>query len=198
MPKPKPFLKNLSEQINTIKTTTEKSIRLFFQDEGRFGRISQLRRCWGPKGKRAVVPAQHIRQYTYTFTAIEPATGQSVSLILPWVNGETMSLFLAEMSQRYPQEHLVVVLDGAGWHKSRTLVVPEHMTLVFLPPYSPELNPVEQLWKLLRGKYFANKLYKSMKALEDNLVKALCWVESSWETIRSLSLYSWIKYALSI
>jgi transposase len=196
MPKPKPFLKNLPEQINKIKTTTERPVRLFFQDEGRFGRISQLQRCWGPKGKRAVVPAQHIRQYTYTFTAIEPATGQSVSLILPWVNGETMSLFLAEMSQRYPQEHLVVVLDGAGWHKSRSLVVPEHMTLVFLPPYSPELNPVEQLWKLLRGKYFANKLFKSMKALEDTLVKALRWVESSWETVRAFSLYSWIQCAI--
>ena len=61
-----------------------------------------------------MVAAQHIRQYTYTFAAIERATGQSVSLVLPWENGDTMSLFLTEMSQRYPNEHLVVVLDGAG------------------------------------------------------------------------------------
>jgi len=192
----RPFLKNLPGRIKHIKAIVNRPVRLFFQDEGRFGRISQLRRCWGAKGQRAVVAAQHIRQYTYTFAAIEPATGQSVSLVLPWVNGDTMSLFLAEMSQRYPSEHLVVVLDGAGWHKSKELVVPEHMTLVFLPPYSPELNPVEQLWKLLRGKYFANRLFESMDILEDKLQEALRWVESAWETVKSFSLYSWIQCAI--
>jgi len=110
----RPFLKNLPGRIKHIKATVNRPVRLFFQDEGRFGRISQLCGCWGPKGQRAVVAAQHIRQYTYTFAAIERATGQSVSLVLPWENGDTMSLFLTEMSQRYPNEHLVVVLDGAG------------------------------------------------------------------------------------
>lgn len=171
-------------------------MRLFFQDEGRFGRISQLRRCWGPKAWRAIVPAQHIRQYTYGFAAIEPATGQTVSLILPKVNAETMSVFLAEMANRYPQDHLVVVRDGAGWHQSHELQVPEETTLIFLPPYSPELNPVEQLWKLLRGKYFANKLFDTMDHLEDTLEEALRWVESAVGTVRSFALYSWIKYAI--
>jgi transposase len=170
---------------------------LFFQDEGRFGRISQLRRCWGPKGKRAVVPAQHIRQYTYAFAAIEPKTGESVSLILPEVNGQTMSLFLAEVASRYPEEQVVMVLDGAAWHKSKELVIPETMTLIFLPPYSPELNPVEQLWKGMRSQWFANRFFESMDVLEDALVEALRWVESSLPWVQSFSLYHWIEYALT-
>lgn len=105
-------------------------------------------------------------------------------------------MHLAEIARRYPHDHLVVVLDGAGWHKSKELVIPENMDLLPLPPYSPELNPVEQLWKTIRGKWFANKLFQSMDALEDNLVEALCWVESSPELVQSFSLYSWIKSAL--
>ena len=196
MSRRKPFLKTLPAQIEIIKTTVKSPIRLFFQDEARFGRISQLQRCWGPRGQRAIVPAQHIRQYTYVFAALEPLTGDTVSLILPWVNGEMMSLFLAETSRRYPNEHLVMVLDGAGWHKSKGLVVPENMTLVFLPPYSPELNPVEQLWKIMRRKFFANVLFSSMKALENTLVQACCWVESAKEMVHSFSYYNWIQHAI--
>lgn len=171
---------------------------MFFQDEGRFGRISQLKKAWSPRGKRLIVPAQHIRQYTYTFAAIEPKTGQTVSLILPEVNGETMSLFLAEVATRYPQDHLLMVLDGAAWHKSKALIVPQNMKLIFLPPYSPELNPVEQLWKAMRSKWFANQLFTAMDTLEDKLVEALRWVETSAEWVKSFSLYHWINYAISI
>lgn len=142
------------------------------------------------------MPAQHIRQYTYTFAALEPLTGETVSLILPSVNGVTMSIFLGELSQSYPDNHLAVVLDGAGWHKCKELVVPDNITLVFLPPYSPELNPVEQLWKTMRGKWFANKLFESMDTLENNLVDALRWVSSVPDLIRSFGLYSWIQCAI--
>ncbi len=144
-----------------------------------------------------MVPAQHIRQYTYAFAAIEPKTGESVSLILPEVNGQTMSLFLAEVASRYPEEQVVMVLDGAAWHKSKELVIPETMTLIFLPPYSPELNPVEQLWKGMRSQWFANRFFESMDVLEDALVEALRWVESSLPWVQSFSLYHWIEYALT-
>jgi transposase len=193
------FLKNLSKKIMVAtKRNSNKKIRIFFQDEGRFGRISQLKKSWSAKGKRLVVPAQHIRQYTYTFAAIEPKSGETVSLILPEVNGETMSLFLAEVAARNPEDYLLMVLDGAAWHKSKALVVPHNMKLIFLPPYSPELNPVEQLWKAMRGKWFANKLFNTMDALEDNLVQALRWVESSNDWVKSFSLYNWINYAIPI
>ena len=95
------------------------------------------------------------------------------SLILPWVNAGTMSLFLATVAERHLDEFLVMVLDGAGWHIAEDLVVPQNMKLVFLPPYSPELNPVEHLWDHLREKHFANRLFLSMTAVTNELCRAL-------------------------
>jgi hypothetical protein len=184
--------KKLAEELNNITKTTNKSVRLFFQDEGRFGRISQLATCWGPVGQRATVPAQHIRQYTYAFAAIEPKTGEMVSLMLPLVNTDAMNLHLVEIAKRYPDEHIALVLDGAGWHTGERLVVPENMTLIFLPPYSPELNPVEQLWKALRKNWFANLLFDSMGSLENKLVNVLRWAENHPAWVKTFASYDWI------
>jgi transposase len=139
-----------------------------------------------------VLPAQHIRQYTYAFAAIEPKTGEMVSLMLPLVNTEAMNLHLAEIARRYPDEPIALVLDGAGWHKGENLVVPDNMTLVFLPPYSPELNPVEQLWKALRQNWFANLLFNSMSSLENKLVDILRWVENNPKWVKAFAGYDWI------
>lgn len=190
--RPKASSKKLPQTLNNIIKTTDRPVRLFFQDEGRFGRISQLASSWGPIAQRAVVPAQHIRQYTYAFAAIEPKTGETVSLMLPLVNTEAMNLHLEEIARRYPNDHIVLVLDGAGWHKSQDLRVPEHMTLIPLPPYSPELNPVEQLWKSLRQNWFANLLFDNMASLESLLVKVLRWVENHPDWVKSFASYDWI------
>ena len=134
-------------------------MRVFFQDEARFGRICQVRKVWLPKGERVELKAQHVRQYTYVYSAIEPKTGESVSLILPYVNTDWMTVFLQELSDRYAKDEIVLVLDGAGWHRSRGLVVPANIRLVCLPPYSPQLNPVEQLWKGVKDRFFGNAYF---------------------------------------
>ena len=113
-------------------------VRLMFQDEGRFGRLSRPARCWAPKGVRPVVKNRLVREYTYAFAAITPADGIMDSLILPFVNAETMGLFLQVVAERHPEECILMVLDGAGWHIAGDLVVPANMRLLFLPPYSPE------------------------------------------------------------
>ena len=130
-----------------------------FQDEGRFGRLSRPARCLAPKGIRPVLRNGVVREYTYAFSDISPADGVMESLILPWVNAETMGLFLATVSERHPEEFILMVLDGGGWHIAGDLVVPPNMRLLFLPPYSPELNPVEHLWDHVREKHFANRLF---------------------------------------
>ncbi len=89
-----------------------------FQDEARFGRISDVRHCWQKKPHRPVVKAMVTQQYAYAYGAISPADGRFDSLILPQVNGKCMQLFLDEVARRYPDENIVMVLDGAGWHKS--------------------------------------------------------------------------------
>jgi transposase len=93
------------------------------------------------------------------YTAIRPATGEDATLVLPAVNAEAMQVFLDHVAaSRPPDAHIVMVLDGADWHRSRDLVVPETVTLVVLPPYSPELNPVERVWLYLRERFLSLRL----------------------------------------
>ena len=95
---------------------------------------------------RPSVGSQVVREYVYAYVAVCPQDGQMTSMILPWVDAKLMSIFLAHSSAQFPDEHCVMLLDGAGWHKANDLVVPANMTLVSLPPYSPELNPAEHVW----------------------------------------------------
>src|SRR3954470_22578082 len=92
-----------------------------FQDEARFGRITDPRRCWAPAGVRPEVSAQVVREYEYAFAAVSPHDGTLDTLVLPSVNAEAMSVFLAEVSQRHANEFILMVLDGAGWAPSQTL-----------------------------------------------------------------------------
>ena len=123
----KPSSKKLPEFVNAVTKIVKKPVRIFFQDEARFGKICQVRKVWLPKGERSVVEAQHIRQYLYAYSAIEPKTGESVSLILPYADTACMTLFLQELSERYAEDEIVLVLDGAGWHRSGGLVVPANI-----------------------------------------------------------------------
>jgi hypothetical protein len=100
-------------------------------------------------------------QYTYAYGAVSPMDGKFDSLVLPLVNTECMQLFITEIGKRYTEENVVMVVDGAGWHKSKTFVLPQNLRLHFLPPYSPELNPQEHVWDELREKYFHKKPLKA-------------------------------------
>lgn len=171
---------------------TGDSLRLMFQDEGRFGRISTPRRCWAPSGVRPKVPSQMVREYTYAYVAVSPHDGVMDSLILPQVNAQAMSLFLEEVSSRHPDEFILMVLDGAGWHRAAELQVPWNMHLIPLPPYSPELNPVEHVWDSVRENWFGNEVFESMDGVENQLVKALAALESDPSAVASLTGFPWI------
>jgi len=103
-----------------------------------------------------MVKAMLTYQYTYAYGAVSPLDGKFDSLVLPLVNTECMQLFITVIGKRYPEENIVMVVDGAGWHKSKTFALPENLRLHFLPPYSPKLNPQEHIWDELREKYFHN------------------------------------------
>lgn len=163
-----------------------------FQDEGRFGRINDPRRCWAPPGVRPQVGAQLVREYSYAFAAVSPHDGTLDSLILPEVDTETMSIFLAEVAARHPQEFILMVLDGAGWHKAKGLKIPENIRLIPLPPYSPQLNPAEHLWEEIREKWFTNLVFDSLDAVENHLTEALRTLEQNQEKVRSLASFDWI------
>lgn len=163
-----------------------------FQDEARFGRISDVRRCWDKKPHRPLVRAMVTQQYTYAYGAISPVDGRFDSLILPHVNSTCIQVFLGEIAARYPNENIVMVLDGAGWHKSQAIELAENMRTLFLPPYSPELNPQEHVWDELREKFFHNRAFDSLDALETHLEKALMCLESNPERMRSIAAWDWI------
>jgi transposase len=169
-----------------------RSVRLMFQDEGRFGLLGKPRRCWAPAGVRPVVGARLLRKFSYAFAAVSPHDGVMDSLILPWVNASTMSMFLATVSQRHPDEYIVMVMDQAGWHIAHELEVPKNMRLVLLPPYSPEINPAEHIWDALRENCIGNTVFASLDAADKALSKGLRSLESDPERMQSLTGFEWI------
>lgn len=173
-------------------------MRVMFQDEARFGRINDPRRCWAPLDFRPVVGRQVVRESTYAFAAVSPIDGMMDSLILPVTNAKAMNYFLEEVSNRHPNDAIIMCMDGAGWHRAKALIVPENMRLIFLPPYSPELNPVENLWDELREKFFNNHVFKSLDAVVDRLEIGLFNLEHQQTNVQSITGFPWIVSVLKI
>jgi len=148
-----------------------------FEDEAGFGRINKPKYCWCYPGIRPVVPCHHIREFRYAYGSVEPLTGDSFFLVLPYSNTECMNTYLNYLSKEYPDDVILLVCDGAGWHKTNALCIPENIQLFFLPPATPEMNPIEQIWKEIRKRGFRNEVFTTL----DQVIDRLC------ETIRSLS-----------
>ena len=136
------------------------------------------------------------REYTYAYGAVDVVTGELDSLILPHVNTDCMQIFLDEVSARHPERRIIMVLDGASWHGSAGLKPPQNMRLISLSPYSPELNPVEHIWDELREKFFHNKAFDSMDAVEDQLQIAHVALESDLPRVQSIVAWDWIVNSL--
>ena len=155
------------EEIKLV--SANKAVRIMFQDEAGFGRINTPKYCW-TSGKRPTVPCHHIREYRYVFGA--------------------MNIFLENLSKEYAQEEILLVCDGASWHKSGTLVIPANIHLIHIPPYTPEMNPIEQVWREVRTRGFRNEVFHTLENVIDRLC---CTLKSiSPATIRSITGRDWI------
>ncbi len=173
------------------KTHPAETVEIWFQDEARFGQKGSLTAIWARRGSRPVVVRQTRYENLYLFGAANPRTGESCALLLPWVNTEAMSRFLAELATQIPPgRHVVLVLDNAGWHCAKDLVVPPCLSLLFLPPYSPELNPIENLWAYLKAHFLSNRTFDDEAALLDAGTEA--WNGLTPETIQSVCHRDWI------
>src|SRR5262249_15207389 len=111
-----------------------------FADEARFGRMNRIRPCWAPIGTRPGVAAHTIREYIYLYGAVSPKDGTCLYLIMPTSNTACM------LARKFARRDILLVLDGAPNHRCGDLTVPHNITLLYLPPYSPQLNPKENLW----------------------------------------------------
>ena len=168
---------------------TSGSVKLMFQDEAGFGRINKPKYCWCFPGLRPNVPCHHIREYRYAYGAAEPLTGESFFLVMSHCDTICMNVFLRELSNAYPNDRIILVCDGASWHKAKALQIPPNVQLFFLPPATPEMNPVEQIWRELR-KGFKNEIFQTLEKVMDRLCETICSLTSS--VIRSITARKWI------
>ncbi|HYX49043.1 MAG TPA: IS630 family transposase [Ktedonobacteraceae bacterium] len=182
--------------IDTKAAGDQRPVLILAQDEGRFGRISRPKSCWSPPGVRPQVPAQVVREAVYAFAAVAPSIGKICSLILPTANTEMMTLFLQHVSQTFSDYFLVMQVDQAGWHLSKSLVIPENIRLIKQPPYSPELNPVEHIWDEIREKHFHNRVFSSLDALTDTLCHALNTLASDPPRVTSMTSFPHLQVVL--
>lgn len=133
-----------------------------------------------------------MREFVYAFVAVSPHDGQMASLILPWVDATLMTQFLAHTAATFPEEHCVMLMDRAGWHMAHDLAIPSTMTLLALPPYSPELNPVEQIWKYTRTNHLRNRAFDHLDSVVDALEASLHSLHTNPELVRSMTAFDWI------
>ncbi|MDD2737040.1 MAG: transposase [Desulfuromonadaceae bacterium] len=158
--------KKLSEIVDAacVKNHKNLPVRLMFQDKARFGRMSGPRSCWSPAPYGPVVNLVLIREFRYEYAAVSLRDGALDYMTAEKMHTENMSRFLEQVSTTHQGNFIVMAVDGASSHKSKDLKIPENVAFVMLPPYSPELNPAEQIWNSLRKYYFANKVFDSLDA----------------------------------
>ena len=162
-------------------------VEVRFQDEARIGQKNTLTRVWGQTGSRPVAPKDLGFASAYLFGAVCPSQGKAAALIMPICNTAAMNHHLSEISSQVAADaHAVVILDRAGWHRSQGIVLPGNITLLELPPYSPELNPVEWVWHYLRSHWLANSVFRSLADIMDACEMAWNRFATDHGLIRSL------------
>ena len=171
-----------------------KRVEVWLQDEARIGQQGTLTRVWAETGSRPSAVRQTEYEWAYLFAAVNSLTGASSALIAPTVNTQYMNEHLAFISREAgPEAHVVLVLDRAGWHVAKGVKVPANLTLLHLPPYSPELNGAERIWGYLRSHYLSNRVYKDYDELFEAI--RLAWNRLEPERLKSLTHTAWIERA---
>ena len=166
------FKKNFPAELAKIRARLPKGveIELWWQDEARIGQKNKLTRRWARRGTRPRAPRDQRTEWAYIFGAICPAKGKGAGLVMPWCDTDAMAAHLIEISAAVdPGAHAVLIVDQAGWHLTPKLAIPDNITVLALPPRSPELNPVENVWQFMRDNWLSNRIFKSY---ED--IVALC------------------------
>lgn len=160
-----------------------------FEDEAGFGRIFLPRHCWTPC-KRPLVPAHHIREMRYAYGAVSPHSGEHFFLVMPRSDTACMNRFLEELSKAYPENYIVLICDNAVWHRSKSMVVPSNIIMLHIPPYTPEMNPIEQIWAELRRQGFVNQVFQTLELVVDRLCQTIQALTR--EKVKSITHRDWI------
>ncbi len=171
-----------------------KPVEVWFTDEARVGQRGTLTRVWAKRGSRPCAVRDRRYQWAYLFGAICLERGTGAAVIMPEVNIEAMNEHLAEISHCVSVGTMaLLVLDGAGWHSSPRLRVPDNIVLLPLPPYSPELNPVENVWAFLRANFLSHRVWDSYEEILEACRDAWNKLMQMPERIASITRRSWAK-----
>ena len=167
-------------------------MEIFFEDEARVGQQGTLTRIWTKKGTRTRLTRQGQFLYAYIWGFVCPQRDLGFSYIFPSCDTEIMNVLLSELSKIVsPGKHAVIVLDNAAWHKSKGIKLPPNISILPLPPYSPELNPVEQIWEQLRQQSLANRAFSDYKDIENACIDAWNAFTGVVGAIKQLCSRSW-------
>ena len=172
----------------------DQPLEWWFQDEARIGQQGTLTAVWAETGSRPQRVRQTEYEWVYLYAAVNAATGASSAMLAPTVNTDYMNAHLQFISRQVtPGSHGILVLDQAGWHTAKALKVPENLTLLHLPAYSPELNPVERVWAFLRSQDLSNRIFRDYDHLFD--AAAAAWNKLEQERLRSIFHIEWAERA---
>ena len=195
---------------------TAKPVEIWFGDETRVGQQGTLTRVWarltkgsverssmewsdeGKRGTRPRAPRDRRFQSAYLFGAVCPQRKTGAAIVMPEVGVEAMNVHLTAISETVGVGAIaVLVLDQAGWHTSARLKLPDNIVLLPLPPYAPELNPIENIWKYMRQNWFGHQVWPSYKAIVDACCEAWNKLMRMPERIASLTQRSWAAVAVT-
>lgn len=167
------FKEHLYDKLNDLDLPPGSRVKIWVQDEARYGLHSAHRRCWGLKGVRVIKPAQQKYEWSYVYGALEVVNGDGVFCYMPTVTLEHVEAFLEQVAQSDPAAEHIIIWDGAGFHhRPGDERIPERVHLVPLPAYSPELNPMERLWDIVKDQ-ICNRVFDTLDAIEEKITEAL-------------------------
>ena len=169
-----------------------KDIEIWFQDEARIGQKNKHTRRWAKRGTRPKATQDLRNRSAYIFGAICPKEGKAAGIVMPKCNTFAMQLHLEEISLTVAQNaHAIIIMDQAAWHTTAKLKVPDNITIVPLPPKSPELNPVENIWQFMRDNWLSNRVFKSYNDIVDHCCYAWNLLSDQPWKIMSIGMRDW-------
>jgi transposase len=188
------FEATITEQLRkAIPTTNTRPVQVFAQDESRFGLQTIRRRRITARGVKPIGILQHEYTNCWLYGCVAPVTGERFFLVLPKLNAAQMQIFLDAFAAAYPTTFNILLMDNSGAHTAKRLCVPANVGIVFQPPASPELNPVERVWEDLKG-YLAWQTFTDVDALVNELVDRVSAYDAP--TIQSLTSYPYLVEAI--